>query len=89
MATSGLVALVLDDIDAEQFKDEFPELADETRIVIAGTQGWAVMHGVIPTTLSLGYAAALHPSIGGTEAPRHVRLALMLSAHRMPTYIAA
>lgn len=89
MPHPDMVALVLDELDAEQFCDEFPELADETHIIIAGDRGWAALAGIVPTTVTLGYAAAMHPDIGGTETPRHIRLALMLAAHRLPNYIAA
>lgn len=85
----GMVALVLDELDAEQWIDEFPELADETLIIIAGNKGWSALNGIVPTTVTLGYAAAMHPDIGGTETPRHIRLALLLAAHRQPAYIAA
>lgn len=85
----GMVALVLDDLDAEQWVEENPELADETIIVTAGAKGWNALTGIIPTTLALGYAAGLTAHIGGTNPPRHVRLALLLSAHRAPAYIAA
>lgn len=86
---TGLVALVLDDLDAEQFRDEHPELADETIIIIAGNQGWAALNGIVPTTVTLGYAAGLTGGIGGTNPPRHVRLALTVAAHRAPAYLQA
>lgn len=85
---TGLVALVLDDLDAEQFKDEHPELADETTIIIAGNRGWSALNGIVPTTVTLGYAAGLTGHIGGTNPPRHIRLALTMAERHQPAYLA-
>lgn len=87
MPHPDMVALVLDELDAEQFRDEFPELADETHIIIAGDRGWSALAGIVPTTVALGYAAGLTGHIGGTEPPRHIRLALLVAGHRKPGYI--
>lgn len=93
--TTELVALVLDDLDAEQWQDEHPDLAPNTRIIIANDRGWSALDevkpttGHIPSTVSLGSAAAMHPTIGGTDMPRWLRLALTMADHHRPAYLTA
>jgi hypothetical protein len=77
-----LTVLALHQRDADEWEREHPELADDARIVIG--RGWDALRGIHPTALSLGHAASQDMRIAGTEAPRHLRLALELAEHRRP-----
>lgn len=82
MAPTDFVVLALDARDADDWRHEHPELADSARIVVANGRGWGALRGIVPASLSLGRAAARNPNIGGTEVPRHIRLAVELAARR-------
>lgn len=84
MAPTDFVVLVLDARDADDWRHEHPELADSARIVVANGQGWGALRGIVPSALALGKAAARNANIGGTEVPRHIRLAIELAARRQP-----
>lgn len=75
-----LTVLALHQRDADEWKREHPELADDARIVIG--RDWDALRGIHPTALSLGNAASAMASIAGTETPRRIRLALEVAEHR-------
>lgn len=79
-----LVVLALHQRDADEWKREHPELADDVRIIIAGDKGWDALRGIVPTALALAPMAACTASIAGYEPPRHIRIALEVAEHRRP-----
>lgn len=88
MPPTDFVVLALDANDAAEWRAEHPELADTARVVVANGHGWAALRGIVPSALSLGRRAAEHVSIGGTETPRSVRLALAVAERRREAVLA-
>lgn len=85
----GLVVLALTDFDAECWRRENPDLADEAHIIVANGRGWRALGGIYPTTLVLACDAARDGSIGGTRMPAILKFWLIGSELRMPEYLRA